>query len=114
MIQGAGANIAVNVGTDGARAFPGEVSYGASKLALEGYSRAAALEFARFGITVNVVSLAAVQTGWIDAELADQIVPRFPSAASAHRQRLPTSSSSSPPRRRAGSPVRCSTSAVVT
>lgn len=68
----------VNVSTDGARTFPSEVSYGASKLALESYSRSAAVELGRFGITVNVVSLGAVQTGWIDRELEARIVTEYP------------------------------------
>jgi 3-oxoacyl-[acyl-carrier protein] reductase len=59
----------VNVSTDGAPAFSGEISYGASKHALESYSRAAAKEFGRYGITVNVVSLGPIQTGWIAPEL---------------------------------------------
>jgi 3-oxoacyl-[acyl-carrier protein] reductase len=68
----------VNVSTDGARGFAGEVSYGASKLALESYSRAAAIEFARFGITVNLVSLGPIQTGWIAPEFADQVARDIP------------------------------------
>lgn len=60
----------VNVSTDGAPGFRGEVSYGASKYALESYSRAAAKELGRYGITVNVVSLGPTQTGWIGPELA--------------------------------------------
>jgi 3-oxoacyl-[acyl-carrier protein] reductase len=59
----------VNVSTDGAPGFRGEVSYGASKHALESYSRAAAKELGRFGVTVNVVSLGPTQTGWIGPEL---------------------------------------------
>ena len=34
------------------------------------YSRAAAKELGRFGVTVNVVSLGPTQTGWIAPELA--------------------------------------------
>ncbi len=71
--RGASWGRVVNVSTDGARSFPGEVSYGASKAALESYSRAAAVELGHRGITVNVVSLAAVQTGWIAPELEKQI-----------------------------------------
>jgi 3-oxoacyl-[acyl-carrier protein] reductase len=55
----------VNVSTDGAAGFPGEISYWASKAALESYSRAAARELAPHGITVNIVSPGPVQTGWI-------------------------------------------------
>jgi len=68
----------VNVNTDGAYAFPSEVSYGASKLALEAYSRAAAHELGRFGITVNVVSLGPIQTGWIAPDLEARIVAATP------------------------------------
>lgn len=59
----------INVSTDGASGFPGEISYGASKHAMESYSRAAATELGLFGITVNVVSLGPVQTGWISPEI---------------------------------------------
>jgi len=55
----------VNLSTDGSASFPGEVSYGASKYAIESYSRAAAGELGRFGITVNIVSPGPTDTGWI-------------------------------------------------
>ncbi|HEY4384137.1 MAG TPA: SDR family oxidoreductase [Ktedonobacteraceae bacterium] len=59
----------INVSTDGAPGFAGEISYGASKAALESYSRAAAKELGRYGITVNIISPGPVQTGWITPEL---------------------------------------------
>jgi 3-oxoacyl-[acyl-carrier protein] reductase len=62
----------INVSTDGASGFPREASYGASKHALESYSRAAASELGKYGITVNVVSLGAIQTGWITPQLEEQ------------------------------------------
>ncbi len=68
----------VNVSTDGASAFPGEISYGASKHALESYSRAAASELGRFGVTVNAVSLGPVQTGWISPEIEARAAPDIP------------------------------------
>jgi 3-oxoacyl-[acyl-carrier protein] reductase len=68
----------VNVSTDGASGFPGEVSYWASKHALESYSRAAAIELGAYGITVNVVSPGPVQTGWISPELEEKVVPAIP------------------------------------
>src|SRR5436190_9458666 len=46
--RGAGWGRIVNVSTDGARAFASQVSYGASKYALEAYSRSAARELSRF------------------------------------------------------------------
>jgi 3-oxoacyl-[acyl-carrier protein] reductase len=68
----------INVSTDGASGFAGEISYGASKRALESYSQAAARELAPHGITVNVVSLGPIQTGWISLELQEKIVPTIP------------------------------------
>jgi 3-oxoacyl-[acyl-carrier protein] reductase len=51
----------------------GEVSYGASKAALESYTTAAALELGRFGVTANVLCPPATDTGWINAAAAEQI-----------------------------------------
>jgi len=68
----------VNISTDGASAFPGEISYGASKHALESYSRAAAVELGPFGITVNIVAPGPIQTGWITPELEGREVPTIP------------------------------------
>jgi 3-oxoacyl-[acyl-carrier protein] reductase len=59
----------VTLSTGGASGFPGEVSYGASKAALESYTRAAAAELGPFGITANIVSPGPTQTGWITPEL---------------------------------------------
>jgi 3-oxoacyl-[acyl-carrier protein] reductase len=68
----------VNVSTDGASGFGTEVSYGASKHAMESYSRAAAKELGRYGITVNVVSLGPIQTGWIPNEMEKKIASGTP------------------------------------
>jgi len=64
----------VNISTDGADCFPGEVSYGASKAALESYSRSAAVELGQYGITVNLVAPGPIQTGWIPADAEQPIV----------------------------------------
>jgi 3-oxoacyl-[acyl-carrier protein] reductase len=68
----------INISTDGASAHPSAISYGASKLAIESYSRAAAIELGPYGITVNVISPGAVQTGWITPELQQQIEQSYP------------------------------------
>jgi 3-oxoacyl-[acyl-carrier protein] reductase len=68
----------VNVSTAGAERFPSEATYGASKFALESYTRTAASELGKFGINVNVVSLGPVQTGWITPELEREILPTIP------------------------------------
>ena len=67
----------VNLST-ASEGFPGEVSYGASKHALESYSRAAARELGRHGITVNIVVPGPTQTGYINAELAERCVAETP------------------------------------
>ncbi|MFN8378489.1 MAG: SDR family oxidoreductase [Anaerolineae bacterium] len=70
----------ITLTTGGASGFPGEASYGASKAALESYSRAAAKELGPFGITVNIVCPGPTQTGWIEpafaATLAEQTALR--------------------------------------
>lgn len=68
----------VNISTAGAYVFPSEVTYGAGKLALEGYTRSAAVELGQFGITANVISPGPVQTGWITPELEAAILPGIP------------------------------------
>jgi 3-oxoacyl-[acyl-carrier protein] reductase len=68
----------INVSTAGAERFPSEVTYGASKFAVESYTRSAASELGKFGITVNVVSLGPVQTGWITPDLERELLPTIP------------------------------------
>jgi 3-oxoacyl-[acyl-carrier protein] reductase len=68
----------INISTDGAYAHPSNVSYGASKYAVESYSRAAAVELGPYGITVNVISPGAVQTGWMTPEIEKTIASSYP------------------------------------
>jgi 3-oxoacyl-[acyl-carrier protein] reductase len=68
----------INISTDGAYAHASNVSYGASKFAVESYSRAAAYELGPYGITVNVISPGAVQTGWMTPELEKSIAASYP------------------------------------
>jgi 3-oxoacyl-[acyl-carrier protein] reductase len=68
----------INISTDGAYAHPSNVSYGASKFAVESYSRAAAYEFGPYGITVNVISPGAVQTGWMTPDTEKAIAESYP------------------------------------
>lgn len=66
----------INISTDGAPIFPAEVSYGASKYALESYSRSAAMELGKYGITVNIISPGPIQTGWMTPELEQACIAR--------------------------------------
>ncbi len=68
----------VNVSTAGSYSFPSEVTYGASKLALEGYTRSAAVELGQFGVTANSLLPGPVQSGWISPELEQAILPTIP------------------------------------
>lgn len=59
----------VGLTSGGPGGFPGEVSYGAAKAALENYTMSASLELARVGVTANVVYPPVTDTGWITEEV---------------------------------------------
>jgi 3-oxoacyl-[acyl-carrier protein] reductase len=63
----------INISTDAAHAHESNVSYAASKHAIESYSRSAASELGRYGITINVVAPGPVQTGYITTEQEKEI-----------------------------------------
>ncbi len=68
----------INISTSGAYRFPAEVTYGASKLAMESYSRAAAVELGPFGIRVNILSPGPIQTGYITPDMETVIANQTP------------------------------------
>ena len=76
--SGGEAPCVVNISTDAARAFPGQVGYGTSKAALEAITRATALDLARRGIRVNAVAPGPVQTGWMSHGLAARVADLVP------------------------------------
>ena len=68
----------INLSTDAAQVFAGQITYGASKATLEALTRSIAMEVGQYGITVNSVAPGPTQTGWIDEELEKAVIPLIP------------------------------------
>ncbi len=68
----------VNISTDAAHAHGSNVSYAASKHAIESYSRSAASELGQYGITVNIVAPGPIQTGYITPAMEREIAAETP------------------------------------
>lgn len=68
----------INISTDAAHAHIVNVSYAASKHAIESYSRSAAIELGKYGITVNIIAPGPIQTGYLTPEEETQIAASTP------------------------------------
>ena len=78
LARGAGQGRIINISTDAAHAHTANFSYSASKHALESYSRSAAAELGRYGITVNIVAPGPTQTGYLPREAERRIAEGTP------------------------------------
>ena len=63
----------VGLTSGGAGGFPGQVSYGAAKAALENYTMAASIELAELGITANIVHPPVTDTGWVTDDVRELV-----------------------------------------
>jgi 3-oxoacyl-[acyl-carrier protein] reductase len=68
----------VNISTDAAHAHTANISYAASKHAIESYSRSAAAEMGKYDVTVNIVAPGPIQTGYLNPEEAAAIAANTP------------------------------------
>lgn len=63
----------INTSTDAASAHTANISYAASKHAIESYSRSAAAEMGKYGVTVNIVAPGPIQTGYLEPQDVESI-----------------------------------------
>ncbi len=77
MERGAAWGRIIGLNSGGPGGFPGEVSYGAAKAALENYTMSAAFELAHRGITANIVYPPVTDTGWVTEEVRQHVRDRL-------------------------------------
>jgi len=63
----------IGLTSGGPGGFPGEVSYGAAKAALESYTMSAAFELGEHGITANLVHPPVTDTGWVTQAVRERV-----------------------------------------
>jgi len=68
----------INLSTDAAQTFANQISYGASKAAMEAFTRSIAIEVGHLGVTVNAVAPGPVQTGYISESLEEEWSSNIP------------------------------------
>jgi 3-oxoacyl-[acyl-carrier protein] reductase len=76
--RGAKSGRIINTSTDAAHAHTANISYAASKHAIESYSRSAAAEMGKYGITVNIVAPGPIQTGYLPPAAVKEITSQAP------------------------------------
>jgi len=68
----------INMSTDSAQAFSGQINYGASKAAIEAFTRSVAIEVGSLGIRVNTIAPGPTQTGYISLDMEEELKERIP------------------------------------
>jgi len=68
----------INLSTDAAQRFAGQIVYGATKATIEAFTRSIAIEAGPLGITVNTVAPGPVQTGWMTEEMEKHQAQNIP------------------------------------
>ena len=68
----------INISSASVRGVVGQCTYAATKAAMIGFTNTLAKESAKKGVTVNCVAPGPTQTGWIDAELEQAVLPLIP------------------------------------
>jgi 3-oxoacyl-[acyl-carrier protein] reductase len=68
----------VSLTSGGRDGFPGEVSYGAAKAALESLTLSAAWELGEQGVTANLVHPPVTDTGWVTPEVEREAIANSP------------------------------------
>lgn len=58
----------INISTDSAQCFPTNISYGASKSAVEAYTRSVCYEVGSSGVRINTIAPGPIQTGYLSSE----------------------------------------------
>ncbi|HSI76943.1 MAG TPA: SDR family oxidoreductase [Lunatimonas sp.] len=70
----------INFSTDTAQVMSGQIAYGSSKAAIEALTRSIAMEVGYLGVTVNTIAPGPTQTGWMNNELIERVLPEIPIA----------------------------------
>ncbi len=70
----------INFSTDTAQVMAGQIAYGSSKAAIEALTRSIAIEVGYLGVTVNTIAPGPTQTGWMNDDLIDFVLPQIPIA----------------------------------
>ena len=69
----------INFSSDAAQNYFGQqIAYATSKAATEAFTRSIVVGVGKYGITVNCIAPGPTQTGWIDEELANAVLPQIP------------------------------------